>query len=524
MIQRTAALGIMGFVAMVLSAGPAAAAAPGVLEADAPVAAWSVSPSDENGKPTGQSRFELEPKAGETLTEHVLVSNASTIAQQFVVYAADAINTSSGGYDLQPHSALPVDVATWVKLDQPTLSLPALGSAVVSFTVAVPSGVVPGDHAGGIVVSLAKPQANDQGVVMDERVALRLNVRVPGTLTPTLTVSNVHASQDISVMPFGRTKVTVTYDVKNTGNVKIVGAPRVRLTGPFGAALASFPATGADASQAHTGEILPGQGFTAQQVFDDVPALGFGRAVVDLDMTAAPGPQTQIPLVSSTGSASYVAVPLTGLALVVIVVVVGVVLWRRWRWRRIEGERLWNEMMAEKAEGAGAAPAGALMLVIALGVGAVVGLASVVAGPAGPAAADSSDGSATVQLTVPAPPSATAAPSSAGTGGSSSPWSPSGGSVPGGSVQSQSPAASAPTPTPSVTQEGVVVAPTGAAGSGPDLTWVAQRGLTPGQLALVVLGVIAALAAGLIGVRRYLKARTVRVAAMHASAAPRAAA
>ncbi|MEZ0449007.1 WxL protein peptidoglycan domain-containing protein [Cellulomonas sp. ICMP 17802] len=326
----------------VLAAGGAGLAGSQAVAADDVATAWSVSPAGADGLPDGSTRFELTMDPGATGAVKVVVSNASTVERTFDVYGADALNTSAGGYDLEAHATAPTDVGAWVTASTPTVTVPALSDAVVDLALAVPAAATPGDHPGGVVVSLASPTANADGVVLDTRVAVRLNVRVSGDVTPRLEVRDVGATWAGSWVPFGFAPATVSYAVANTGNVKIVGKPRLRITGPFGVHLVT---TRPGATQ----EVLPGQSFTVRSVLPAVLPLGLLTAVVDVEMEAAPGPQTDIPLVSSTSRTAVVAVPWTGLALVLLVALGVWTVLRARRRRRREQEDAFRRLEEEPA-------------------------------------------------------------------------------------------------------------------------------------------------------------------------------
>lgn len=378
--------------------------------ADDGTAAWAVAPCDEAGAPTGETRFELEVEPGQSVTEHVLVTNSSTVERAFDVYGADGFNTPAGGYDVDAAAVAPTDVGSWVEVSASPVAVPALSTAVVELTITVPDGAAPGDHPGGLVVSPLRGQVTDDGVLVDTRIAVRLNVRVPGELAPALEVRRVGVSYGFTAVPFGPAPADVHYEVVNTGNVKVIGVPRLRITGPFGIRLAEL-----DADETH--EVLPGESFTVTTTVDAVAPLFLDTATVDVGMTAAPGPETEIPGVSATGRAGFAAVSWTGLAAVAVVVVGLLLLVRVLRRRRREGAQLWDRVVDEARADleAGRAPRTAAG---GLGVtGAIVALvgASMFLGVPHAQAVDTDDGSLT--LTVPATtaspsPSPTSTPSS----------------------------------------------------------------------------------------------------------------
>lgn len=403
------AASILALAALLMPAGPALA--------DDTTAAWAVTPCDADGNTTGETRFELEADPGASVTGYVLLTNSSTVERAFDVYGADGFNTPTGGYDLDAAAVTPTDVGSWVTVSASPVDLAALSTAVVEFTVTVPDGATPGDHPGGIVVSPRRGQVTNDGVVVDTRVAVRLNVRVPGEVVAALDVRDVGASYAFTAVPFGSSVTTVHYDVVNTGNVKVVGVPRLRITGPFGVRLAEL-----DAEQTH--EVLPGDSFTVTSTVDGVAPVMLATATVDVAMTAAPGPRTELPAVSSTGHATFAVISWTGLAVVVVIGLAAWLLVGYLRRRRREGEELWDRAVDEARADleAGRAPrtgglgaTGGALAVLALAGGLLIAGAP-------HALADESDGGA-ITITVP---SAGASPSQGASG-------PSGASVPSGS-------------------------------------------------------------------------------------------
>lgn len=341
---RRAALALILLVWSVLAPGAVALADEGDV-------AWSVSPCTQDGTVDGRVRLEMQVDPGSTVTDHVLVANASTTEQTFVVYGADAFNTPTGGYDLLAAGKVSTDSGSWVTTDPQEITVPALDRAVVAVTVTVPADAAPGDHPAGIVVSRANPGADGQGVVVDTRVAVRLSLRVSGELDPALSVQGVHVSYHPSWVPFGGADATVSYTVKNTGNVTVVGQPRLRVTGPFGVTLASK-------KPEPTQEVLPGQSFTVTSTLAGVSPALVDTAVVDVTMAAAPGPQTDLPMASVSSRHTFLAMPWTGLALLVVAALA--VRWgvRYRRARREESEEMWAELAAAAAGGDAETPVG----------------------------------------------------------------------------------------------------------------------------------------------------------------------
>ncbi|WP_051275019.1 DUF916 domain-containing protein [Cellulomonas sp. URHD0024] len=484
-MRKTAAL-----LTAVLVVAAAVGLTAGAAVADDATVAWSVSPATADGKLDARSRVELQLDPGAGVHDQVLVANASTVEQTFRVYGADAFNTADGGYDLQPGATTPQDVGAWITFAAPTVTIPPLASAVVGFDVAVPAGASPGDHAGGIVVSQAAPSTG--GVVVDSRVALRLAVRVTGELAPALEVRSVTASYSGTVKPFAPGRATVRYTLVNTGNVKVVGKPRLRVSGPFGLGRV-------DVAPGNTQEVLPGESFVVESQLDSILPFVAMTATADVAMSAAPGPDTEIPLVSSTGHTLFFAPPWALLLVLALAAVAVVVVLRRRRARRREGEALWHEMVAEAGRsgtpgalvGPGDAAAGAGVRHQAVGVVALLLLvgAGVAAAPPDPVVEAGS-----LTLSVPpatVPPAAPVAPPATAA------------HVPGQETAVTGSHDALTQPPPAAGGDGAPVAgptPTAQAVAA-DQVWRARHGLSPAQWALVVLGAGAAVVAGGLALR-----------------------
>lgn len=285
---------------------------------------WGIVPSGPEG-PGDRGAFDFVMDPGASRTDVVAVANYSERPLTLAVYAHDAVRSTNGGFDLLPATEEPVDVGSWVVLDETPLTVPARSRVDVPFRIRVPANATPGDHAGGIVASLAtEPGGLSSGeVTVDRRVGARIYVRVSGTLDPRLAATDVHAS--FSGLPVGAPgEIRVDYTVRNTGNVRLSGRPTVRVAGPFG--LGTREVTGEPLP-----ELLPGDSVTTSAVVDGVWPL----VRLDVDVTVQPessGDQLLEPPPASGSAGVHVwAVPWVVLAVLGALVLAVVVRLRRRR-------------------------------------------------------------------------------------------------------------------------------------------------------------------------------------------------
>ena len=110
------------------------------------------------------------------------------------------------------------------------------GYAIVPFTVTIPANAEPGDHVGGFIaslVSVGSAARTAPNIQLDQRVAARVYIRVPGELKPGLELSDVVATWQPG-SHFASGSMSVEYTLRNTGNVRMAVEPRVGVAGPFG--------------------------------------------------------------------------------------------------------------------------------------------------------------------------------------------------------------------------------------------------------------------------------------------------
>ncbi|WP_327589797.1 hypothetical protein OHA25_24320 [Nonomuraea sp. NBC_00507] len=230
------AVGVTLLVAMVAFATPS----------DADIT-WSVVPADANG-PDGRSVIDLELAGGQQVIEHVAVINRSTQPVDFGIDANDGYLTSKGYFDMRPSDAEPVDGGAWLEVPD-KVTTAAGATSVVPVKVSIPQNATPGDHPAGVTASLETISGQ---VRVQNRVGVRLNIRVTGDYVAKVAVTDVRAEYTGSWNPFAAGSVEVTYTVANAGNVRLVTDNRV-LTSTF-----VGESSWSDPSAAKAREIMPG--------------------------------------------------------------------------------------------------------------------------------------------------------------------------------------------------------------------------------------------------------------------------
>ena len=333
----------------VVAAGPAAVAAPasptaagartqlavGAAGTPPGQVTWSVVPATSTGPDPNRLDFSYGVvKAGSSIQDHVEIANRSSQSAAFSIYATDASGTSaSGALLLLGSNQKSTDIGAWSSFAggarQLSTIIPGKKAIIVAFTLKVPPQATPGDHTGAMVaaVGVTRKNAAGENVVENYRIAVPLELRVPGALRAGIQVQSISTGFSDPLNPFGTGSATISYTLTNTGNVRQSATPTVTVTGPFGQSATVHPAK--------LPVILPGDSVRVAASLRGLFPAGPMTARVE----AKPGwPKGTIPLALAAsvaaGSASLFAFPWSLLGLILLLVAIGVGIWFYLRWRR----------------------------------------------------------------------------------------------------------------------------------------------------------------------------------------------
>jgi hypothetical protein len=281
---------------------------------------------------------------GATVFDRVALFNYGAKPLRVQVYATDAEASQDGAFGLKPGGEAATDAGKWIKLRVPKsgyVTIPArtgshpFGILRVPFTVSIPAKATPGDHAGGVIVSVKSTSKNKKGakITLDQRVGLRTYFTLSGKLNPTVAVEDLTASYANQWDPLGRGLYTVSYVLHNTGNLRVKVRQDLtvkRCVLPLicpSSALVAHPATQED--------LLPGTRVRVTETFKHRFGLGRPKAEVTLHVTPVGATYTKkIPDV--TASTGFWALPwLLILIVLAALIAIGLGTWRYLVHRRL---------------------------------------------------------------------------------------------------------------------------------------------------------------------------------------------
>ncbi|MEU6771326.1 DUF916 domain-containing protein [Streptomyces sp. NPDC046759] len=281
---------------------------------------WSVYPVAS--KIAARPYFYLSADPGQTLTDEVAVQNKTGKPLTFRLYAADAYNTPrDGGFAVRTMEERMLGVGAWAEPATSRITVPGHRTVTVPFTLHVPEGAEPGDHPGAIVAldEHVDPGSGRLALGVQRAVGARVYLRVSGPTLPALSVGQLHISHHQPLIPgTGAATATVSYTLRNTGNVTLDPKVELKARGLFGRTLLDRELTRVPS------QLLPGQRVRLTETWRGAPQLD--RA--DVTLTAsAPGTR-------QSASAAFLALPWLVAALVSATgVVSGVLLVRARRGR-----------------------------------------------------------------------------------------------------------------------------------------------------------------------------------------------
>ena len=160
-------------------------------------------------------RFELQASPGDTVRDHVEITNPGDSPVTFLMRTADWDMTEEGTATFYPPELQPGSCRPWVRIERHKIRLPAQGKKRYRFQIQVPEDAPPGECRLALLVEAppedaVQAQANSLNLPIRGRIAIVIYLAVGGA-QPDLEIRDM-------VLELHNEKPRPVVIVKNTGN------------------------------------------------------------------------------------------------------------------------------------------------------------------------------------------------------------------------------------------------------------------------------------------------------------------
>lgn len=179
-------------------------------------------------EPKSDNVFIHTVNEGETIKEGIKVLNNTQEVKTLMIYAADYIPSTDGGFACKQLAEKQTEVGTWISLEKKEVVLKPMTNEVIDFTINVPTSLDAGEHNGCVLIQEKKPESKKAGLNLSIRTGLRVLLTIPGDLIRKLELLS------FKVIPNSQGHYFLIPELRNTGNVSIDANVKVTTTDMFG--------------------------------------------------------------------------------------------------------------------------------------------------------------------------------------------------------------------------------------------------------------------------------------------------
>jgi len=172
----------------------------------------------QQGNERSESIFIYTLKPGQSASDAVQIINNTPTERTISVYPVDSTIASGGTFSCAQKAEKITQVGGWITLEQSTVTVKPQTNVKIPFTITAPQNADVGEHNGCIAVQDASEdatKADDGGVLLSFRSAIRVAVTVPGKIIKKLTIDSVAVTSNDAG------KLVVSPTVNNEGNVSL---------------------------------------------------------------------------------------------------------------------------------------------------------------------------------------------------------------------------------------------------------------------------------------------------------------
>ncbi|MFA5128969.1 MAG: hypothetical protein WC445_03330 [Patescibacteria group bacterium] len=185
--------------------------------------------------------IEFDARPGDTIVDTIKLYNETREAQTLTgaVQSFKALNETGAPAFLPPEES--TDLATWLKLDESTVSLAADERKDILFSIAVPLNAEPGGHYAGILWTPGgSTTLQGSGVGVTIKTGTLILVRVAGDITETGRLVSFTADRS----SYNYLPANFSFRFENLGNVHLKPVGAIEISNLLGRKVTSLPVNG----------------------------------------------------------------------------------------------------------------------------------------------------------------------------------------------------------------------------------------------------------------------------------------
>ncbi len=180
-------------------------------------------------EPKSDNVFIHNIKENQVINEGIKVVNNTNVTKTLMLYPADYIPSSDGGFACRQLLEKQIAVGTWIKLDKAEVTLEPMSSEIVDFTITTPSSLDAGEHNGCVLIQEKKnTEKIKSGINLSIRTGLRVLLTMPGNLIRKLELLSFKIQMN------DKGNYYLIPEIRNTGNVSVESNVKVLTTNLFG--------------------------------------------------------------------------------------------------------------------------------------------------------------------------------------------------------------------------------------------------------------------------------------------------
>lgn len=185
--------------------------------------------------PRTQSIFIYTINPGGSKNDQIYLSNGGDADETVELYAVDGTVSNTGAFTCKQQVEGRTDIGKMVTLAKNEVTIPANGNLLVDFTVTLPKTIDVGEHDGCIVIQKKEDKGQQSGSIqVHTRTAVRVVVLVPGDIKREVSMTDFSAASSYKKGDTTLIGPSVSFGLKNTGNVSADVLVNVHIRDMFG--------------------------------------------------------------------------------------------------------------------------------------------------------------------------------------------------------------------------------------------------------------------------------------------------